>query len=66
MSEQITPFQIEISQDRLDDLRRRLADTRWPGEVPGAGWEAGVPMGYLKDLADYWGTDYDWRAMRRG
>ena len=62
MSQEITPFRIEISQDRLDDLRRRLADTRWPGELPGAGWEAGVPLGYLKDLADYWGTDYDWRA----
>jgi pimeloyl-ACP methyl ester carboxylesterase len=62
MSEEITPFQIEISQDRLDDLRRRLAGTRWPGELPGAGWEAGVPLDYLKDLADYWHTKYDWRA----
>ncbi|NBE82748.1 alpha/beta fold hydrolase [Micromonospora sp. NEAU-HG-1] len=62
MSEQITPFRIEISQDRLDDLRQRLAATRWPDESPATGWEAGVPQGYLKDLADYWGTDYDWRA----
>ncbi|WP_328822458.1 epoxide hydrolase family protein [Micromonospora rubida] len=58
----MTPFRIEISQDRLDDLRQRLAATRWPDESPATGWEAGVPQGYLKDLADYWGTDYDWRA----
>lgn len=62
MSEEITPFRIEISQECLDDLRHRLASTRWPAEVPGAGWEAGVPLGYLKDLADYWRTTYDWRA----
>ncbi|WP_312882584.1 epoxide hydrolase family protein [Micromonospora polyrhachis] len=58
----MTPFRIEISQEHLDDLRHRLASTRWPAEVPGAGWEAGVPLGYLKDLADYWHTTYDWRA----
>jgi pimeloyl-ACP methyl ester carboxylesterase len=62
MSEEITPFRINVSQDQLDDLRHRLAHTRWPGELPGAGWEAGVPLDYLKDLADYWQTKYDWRA----
>ncbi|WP_405103743.1 epoxide hydrolase family protein [Micromonospora sp. NBC_01412] len=58
----MTPFRIEVPQDRLDDLRQRLAATRWPDESPATGWEAGVPLGYLKDLADYWGTEYDWRA----
>lgn len=62
MSEEITPFRITIPQDRLDDLRRRLAETRWPDPVPGAGWEAGVPQDYLRDLAEHWGTTYDWRA----
>ncbi|MFD0579904.1 epoxide hydrolase family protein [Dactylosporangium darangshiense] len=58
----MAPFQISIPQDHLDDLRQRLAHTRWPGEVPGASWTAGVPLDYLKDLADYWQTKYDWRA----
>ncbi|HTJ36073.1 MAG TPA: epoxide hydrolase [Dactylosporangium sp.] len=58
----MAPFQINIPQDHLDDLRQRLAHTRWPGEVPGANWTAGVPLDYLKDLADYWQTKYDWRA----
>ncbi|MFD2767542.1 epoxide hydrolase family protein [Micromonospora eburnea] len=62
MSEEIIPFQIDIPQDRLDDLRQRLAQTRWPDELPGVAWEAGVPLDYLKDMADYWRTGYDWRA----
>jgi len=62
MSEEITAFRINIPQDRIDDLRQRLAHTRWPGELPGQGWEAGVPLGYLKDLSDYWRTGYDWRV----
>jgi pimeloyl-ACP methyl ester carboxylesterase len=59
---EIRPFQIGIPQADLDDLRERLARTRWPAEPPGTGWEAGVPLGYLKDLAAYWATGYDWRA----
>ncbi|MBE1560196.1 epoxide hydrolase family protein [Nonomuraea africana] len=58
----IRPFRIDIPQAQLDDLHARLANTRWPGELPGVGWSRGVPLGYLKDLADYWRTGYDWRA----
>jgi pimeloyl-ACP methyl ester carboxylesterase len=57
----ITPFRINIPQADLDDLRDRVARTRWPGELPGAGWDRGVPLGYLKALAEYWTTTYDWR-----
>lgn len=56
------PFRIDVPQDVLDDLRRRLTATRWPEEVPGLGWSRGVPLAYLKDLAEYWRTQYDWRA----
>jgi epoxide hydrolase len=56
------PFRIEIPDGDLDDLRRRIADTRWPDELPSVGWDRGVPLGYLKDLAEYWRTEYDWRA----
>jgi epoxide hydrolase len=58
---EIWPFRIQIPQADLDDLRERLARTRWPGELPGAGWSRGVPLGYLQDLAEYWRTTYDWR-----
>src|SRR4029079_14592904 len=57
----IKPFAIDIPQADLDDLRDRLARTRWPDELPGGGWSRGVPLGYLKELADYWRTSYDWR-----
>jgi microsomal epoxide hydrolase len=59
----IRPFRVDIPQADLDDLRRRLEHTRWPDELPGAGWERGVPVGYLKGLAGYWATGYDWREQ---
>lgn len=62
MTENIQPFRIEIGQADVDDLHRRLAGARWPGELPGAGWTRGVPLGYLEELAGYWRTGYDWRA----
>jgi hypothetical protein len=61
----IVPFRIEVPQADLDDLGQRLAKTRWPDELPGAGWEYGVPLAYLKDLAEYWRATYDWRAHER-
>src|SRR4051812_41866559 len=61
MSEAITPFRIDISQADLDDLRGRLSAVRWPSELPGVGWTRGVPLTYLRELAEYWRTSYDWR-----
>jgi epoxide hydrolase len=58
---EIRPFRIDIPQADLDDLRERLARTRWPAELPGVGWSRGVPLGYLKQLAGYWRDGYDWR-----
>lgn len=58
----ISPFRIDIPQQDLDDLRTRLTMTRWPGQLPGTGWERGVPVDYLRELAEYWRTGYDWRA----
>jgi pimeloyl-ACP methyl ester carboxylesterase len=57
----VRPFRIEVPQADLDDLRDRLARTRWPDELPGVGWDLGVPTSYLKDLAAYWHDGYDWR-----
>jgi pimeloyl-ACP methyl ester carboxylesterase len=63
MSSDITPFLIQVPQVELDDLRERLRRTRWPDELAGVGWSRGVPLGYLKNLAEYWRTSYDWRAQ---
>src|SRR5947208_5883219 len=59
----IQPFKIAISQADLDNFRDRLARTRWPAQLPGDGWSRGVPVEYLKDLAEYWRTEFDWRAF---
>jgi epoxide hydrolase len=58
---EIRPFRIDIPQADLDDLTDRLYRTRWPSEIPGVGWDRGVPLDYLKELAEYWRTTYDWR-----
>ncbi|MEU0696018.1 epoxide hydrolase family protein [Streptomyces niveus] len=58
----IEPFRIDIPQSDLDDLHDRLDRTRWPDELPGAGWSYGVPLGHLRALAHHWRHTYDWRA----
>lgn len=62
----LTPFRIDIAQADLDDLRDRLANTRWPMPVPGrddrTDFSRGIPLVYLKELAEYWRDGFDWRA----
>jgi epoxide hydrolase len=58
---EIRSFRIDIPQADLDDLADRLARTRWPDELPGVGWSRGVPLDYIKELAEYWRGGYDWR-----
>lgn len=59
----ITPFRISVSQDDFDELHARLANTRWPRQLPGE--RRGVPVDRLQDLAEYWRTEFDWRAQER-
>ncbi len=59
----IQPFKIAIPQSTLNDLRERLARTRWPDEVEGAGWSYGTNLDYLKSLVAYWQHEYDWRKQ---
>ncbi|MDQ1383190.1 MAG: epoxide hydrolase, partial [Actinomycetota bacterium] len=47
----------------LDDLRDRLARTRWPDQIPGSGWGYGTNLDYLQELCTYWRNDFDWRAQ---
>jgi epoxide hydrolase len=60
---EIRPFRIDVPPADLTDLRDRLANARWPAQLPGTGWERGVPVGYLKDLAGYWASGYDWHKQ---
>jgi epoxide hydrolase len=59
----IRPYRISVPQADLDDLRDRLARTRWAPDLPGTGWQRGVPTEYLRELAGYWATKFDWRAQ---
>ncbi|UCF92141.1 MAG: epoxide hydrolase [Desulfobacterales bacterium] len=58
------PYKIAIPDAVLEDLRRRLAQTRWPGQIQ-SGWDAGTDRSYLKKLCDYWQTGFDWRAQEK-
>ncbi|WP_309230822.1 epoxide hydrolase [Nocardia sp. SYP-A9097] len=57
------PFRIDIPQAELEYLHDRLAHARWAASLPGVGWERGIPVADLKELADYWRTEFDWRAQ---
>jgi pimeloyl-ACP methyl ester carboxylesterase len=62
-AEEIRPFRIEVSDAELEDLRERLARTRWPDELPGVGWSYGVALDTVKDVAEYWRNSFDWRKQ---
>lgn len=57
----IHPFHVEIPEQALLDLRRRLAATRWPDQETLTDRSQGVPLATMKELVRYWQTDYDWR-----
>jgi len=60
---EIRPFRIDVSDAELEDLRDRLARTRWPDELPGVGWSYGVALDYVKDMTEYWRASFDWRKQ---
>eukprot|EP01034_Spumella_vulgaris_P013228 gene13228-16873_t len=59
----IRPFTIDVPQSALDDLKARLANTRWPEKETVDDWDQGVPLAYAQDLAAYWRDEYDWRKV---
>jgi len=63
MSKAIERFQLRVDDSILDDLRSRLARTRFPDQIAGTGWEYGIPIDYLRELVAYWRDEYDWRAQ---
>lgn len=62
---EIKPFRIDVPQADLDELRDRLTRTRWPDALAGVGWDNGIPVDYLKNLAEYWRSKYDWRKHEK-
>ena len=62
---QIEPFQIAVPDEDVDDLRRRIRATRWAPAAPAAAWQQGVDSNWLRELADYWAVQFDWRASEQ-
>ncbi|MEM7404627.1 MAG: epoxide hydrolase family protein [Pseudomonadota bacterium] len=62
MTEAVTPFQLNVEEAVLADLRSRLERTRWPEAEPVADWSQGVPLAWLREVCAYWANGYDWRA----
>ncbi|MFQ5514571.1 MAG: epoxide hydrolase family protein [Myxococcota bacterium] len=56
-------FTIDVPDPVLDDLRARLARTRFPDQLEGTAWEYGTELGYLRDLCTYWREGFDWRSQ---
>ena len=59
----VTPFTVSVSDDDLDDLRRRLGATRWPEPIPDTGWDYGTNVDWLRELCAFWADTFDWRAQ---
>jgi pimeloyl-ACP methyl ester carboxylesterase len=57
----VRPFRIDVPEEDLVDLRRRIAATRWPDRETVTDQSQGVPLAKIQELVRYWGTDYDWR-----
>ncbi len=59
----VRPFSIDVPEEDLNDLRRRIAATRWPSKELVEDRSQGVQLATMQELARYWATDYDWRKV---
>lgn len=59
----VEPFSLPYSEAAMEDLRLRLARTRWPDAAPAPGWEYGADLHYMQQLCTYWKDQFDWKAQ---
>jgi len=59
----VRPFEVTVDPDDVSELRRRLDETRWPDQLPDAGWAYGTEREYLRTLCAYWRDEFDWAAF---
>jgi epoxide hydrolase-like protein len=60
----IRPFHVDVPEEELTELRRRINATRWPDRETVADQTQGVQLGTVQALARYWATEYDWRKCQ--
>jgi hypothetical protein len=65
MSDAIIPFKVEIGSAGIEDLRRRLAATRWPDAETTGDWSQGIPLAYMQEVCTYWATQYDMQRVAK-
>jgi microsomal epoxide hydrolase len=63
MAAELVPFRVDVPDAVLEDLRDRLARTRWPDQIANSGWGYGTDLTYLRDLCETWRTTFDWRVQ---
>ncbi|WP_018099282.1 epoxide hydrolase family protein [Sinorhizobium meliloti] len=63
--ESIRPFEIHVPQSQLDDLRKRIANTRWPDRETVGDISQGIQLQRVQELVRYWGSEYDWRKAEQ-
>ena len=61
----VQPFEVNVPEETLVDLRDRLSRTRWPDEIYESEWDYGANLAYMKELVEYWLNDFDWRAQEK-
>ncbi|MGJ8716435.1 MAG: epoxide hydrolase N-terminal domain-containing protein [Maribacter stanieri] len=61
----IEKFKINIPQSELDDLNDRIKKVRWPDEIKNSDWKYGTSLSYIKELANYWLEEFDWRIIEK-
>jgi pimeloyl-ACP methyl ester carboxylesterase len=59
----IEKFTVRVEDAVLDDLKTRLARTRWPDQMDGVGWDYGSELGAVRELCEYWRDKFDWRRV---
>jgi len=61
----IDNFKIQMSADVIQDLKNRLARTRWSDEISGADWDYGTNLSFIKNFVAYWQIQFDWSAQEK-
>ena len=64
MSDEVTPFRVDVPESELSDLRDRLRRTRWPDEIDGAGWDYGMTGSVLRSFVQTWLEEFDWPTQQ--
>ncbi|MDE0373848.1 MAG: epoxide hydrolase N-terminal domain-containing protein, partial [Rhodospirillales bacterium] len=62
MTQRPEPFALSVPDEAIEDLRERLAKTRFPDQTPGVPWTFGTEVSWLKELVAYWHGEFDWHA----